>query len=126
MTLVQIHTSFYFEIYSEIHIHFEVHITSVTALWDSDSHVTIELQHLIYPRILAGFDMLVFFTNLSIMEFQVRYVTLFFLFSVLDSFEWFWMKSLHKNIQLRLEFLNAPSLVLHFSYSTLMIFYMIH
>ena len=43
MTLVQIHTSFYFEIYSEIHIHFEIHITSVTAFWDSDSHVTIEL-----------------------------------------------------------------------------------
>ena len=36
-----------------------------------------------------------------------------------DTFEWFesfWMGSLHKNIQLMLEFLNAPFLVLHFSY----------
>ena len=32
-----------------------------------------ELQHLIYPRLLTGFGMLFFFTNLSLMEFQVRY-----------------------------------------------------
>ena len=37
-------------------------------------------------------------------------------------FEWFWMESLHKNIQLMLEFLKAPFLVLHFSCSTLMTF----
>ena len=29
---------------------------------------------------------------------------------------WFWMGSLHKNIQLMLEFLKAPFLVQHFSY----------
>ena len=34
----------------------------------------------------------------SLMEFQVRYLALFLLVSVLDSFEWFWMESLHKNI----------------------------
>ena len=68
--------------------------------------------------------MLVFFTNLSLMEFQVRYLALFLLFSVIDSFEWFWMGSLHKNIQLILEFLKAPFLVLHFSYYTLMTFLM--
>ena len=28
-----------------------------------------------------------------------------------DGFEWFWMASLHKNIQLMLEFLKAPFLV---------------
>ena len=56
------------------------------------------LWHLIYPRLLTGFDMLVFFTNLSLMEFQVRYLALFLLFSVIDGFEWFWMESLHKNI----------------------------
>ena len=39
--------------------------------------------------------MLVFFPNLSLMEFQVRYLALFLLFSVIDSFEWFWMVSLH-------------------------------
>ena len=49
-----------------------------------------ELWHLIYPRFLTGFGMLVFFTNFSIMEFQVRYMALFLLFSVIDGFEWFW------------------------------------
>ena len=49
---------------------------------------------------------------LSLMEFQVRYLALFFLFSVIDGFEWFWMESLHKNIQLMLEFLKAPFLAL--------------
>ena len=58
------------------------------------------------------------------MEFQVRYLALFVLFSVIDGFEWFWMGSLHKNIQLMLEFLKAPFLVLHFSYYTLMTFLM--
>ena len=66
--------------------------------------------------------MLVFFTNLSLKEFQVRYLALFLLFSVIDDFEWFWMESLHKNIQLMQEFLKAPFLVLHFSYYTLMTF----
>ena len=41
-----------------------------------------------------------------------------------DGFKWFWMESLHKNIQLMLEFLKAPFLVLHFSYYILMIFLM--
>ena len=47
----------------------------------------LELWHLIYPRLLTGFGMLVYFTNLSLMEFQVRYLALFLLFSVIDSFE---------------------------------------
>ena len=34
--------------------------------------------------------MLVFFTNLNLMEFQVRYLALFFLFSVINGFGWFW------------------------------------
>ena len=74
--------------------------------------------------LLAEFGMLVFFTNLRLMEFQVRYSALFLLFSVIDSFEWFWVGSLHKNIQLMLEFLKAPLLVLHFSYYTLLTFLM--
>ena len=45
----------------------------------------LELWHLIYPRLLTGFGMLVFFTNLSLKEFQVRYLASFLLFSVLDS-----------------------------------------
>ena len=45
-----------------------------------------EPQHLIYPRLLTGFHMLIFFTDLSLMVFQVRYLALFFLFSVIDGF----------------------------------------
>ena len=56
------------------------------------------------------------------MEFSVRYLALFLLFSVIDGLEWLWMENLHKNIQLMLEFLKAPFLVLHFSYFTLMTF----
>ena len=66
----------------------------LTGLW------LLELGHLIYPRLLPGFGMLVFFTNLSLMEFQVRYLALFLLLSIIEGFEWFWMESLHKNIQL--------------------------
>ena len=40
------------------------------------------------------------FTSLNLMEFQVRYLALFPLFSVIEGFEWFWKESLHKNIQL--------------------------
>ena len=40
----------------------------------------LELWHLTYPRLLIQFGMLVFFTNLSLMEFQVRYLTVFLLF----------------------------------------------
>ena len=82
----------------------------------------LELWHLIYLRLPTGFGMLVFFTNIGLMEFQVIYLSLSLLFSVADGFEWFWMESLDKNIQLMLEFLKAPFLVLHFSYSTLMTF----
>ena len=82
----------------------------------------LELWHLIYPRLLTGFGMLVFFTNLRLMDFQVRYLALFLLFSVIDNFKWFWMESLHKNIQLRQEFLKTLFLVQDFSYYTLMIF----
>ena len=68
--------------------------------------------------------MLVFFTNLSLLVFEVRYLALFLLFSVIDGFKWFWMGSYHKNIQLMLEFLKAPLLLLHFSDYTLMTFLM--
>ena len=82
----------------------------------------LELWHLIYPTLLTEFGMLAFFTNLGLMEFQDRYLTLFFLFSVIDGFEWFWMESLHMNTQLILEFLKAPFLVLHISCYTFMAF----
>ena len=68
----------------------------------------LELWHLIYLKLLTGFGMLFFFTNLSLMEYQVRYLALFILFSIIGGFEWFWMESLHKNIQLMMDFLKAP------------------
>ena len=36
------------------------------------------LLHMLYPRLSTEFGMLVFFTNVSVMEFQVRYLALFF------------------------------------------------
>ena len=56
------------------------------------------------------------------MEFLVRYLVLFLLFSVVGGFGWFWKGNLNRNIQLMLEFLKGPLLVLHFSYYTLMTF----
>ena len=43
--------------------------------------------------ISKAFDrlLLVFFTNASLTEFQLRYLALFLPFSVIDSFRWFWM-----------------------------------
>ena len=58
-----------------------------------------ELWHLIYPRLLTGSGMLFFFINSNLRQFQVRQLVLIHLFSVIDSFEWFWMGSLCKNIQ---------------------------
>ena len=66
-------------------------------------------------EISKAFDMLVFFTNLSLMEFQVKYLALFLLFLVISGFRLFWMGNLHKNIQLMLVFLKGIFLVLHFS-----------
>ena len=77
----------------------------------------LELYHLIYPRLLTGFGILVFLTNLIFME-------LFCLFLLIDSFGWFWMGSLCKNIQLMVEFLKALFLVLNFSCYVVMTFLM--
>ena len=63
----------------------------------------LKLKHLIYPRVSTWFGLLIFFTNLSVMEFLLRYLASFPLFSVIDAFEWFWMGGLHKNIQLMLD-----------------------
>ena len=63
--------------------------------------------------------------GLKLMEFWVRYLTLFCLFSIVESSQWFWMASFHKNIQLILQFLEAPFLVQRFSCYTLMTFLLI-
>ena len=82
----------------------------------------LELWHLRYPRLLTGFSMLVFFTNVSPMEFQTRYLALFLPVSIIDGSELFRMEILHKDIQLMLQFLKASSLTLRFSYYRLMTF----
>ena len=79
---------------------------------------------MVYPRLSIEFGMLVFFTNSRLTEFQVRYFALFLFFLVVGGFKWFWMGSLNKNIQLILEFLKAPFLVLNFSCYTLVTFLM--
>ena len=60
--------------------------------------------------------------KLCLIEFQVGYVALFHLFSVIDGFKLFWMGSFCKNIQIMLEILKASHLVLHCN--SLMIFQM--
>ena len=60
-----------------------------------------------------------FLKNFSLTEFLVSYLALF-LFLVIRGFGLFWMGNLHKNIQLMLELLKAPFLVLHFHCYTLM------
>ena len=50
------------------------------------------------------------------------YLALFLLLSVRGGFKCFWMGYFHKNIQLILELLKAPFLVLQFSYYILMTF----
>ena len=55
---------------------------------------------------------------------QVFGLIYFFSVVIIDGFKRFWMGSLRKNIQLMLYFVNAPFLVLHLSYYTLMIFLM--
>ena len=47
----------------------------------------LKLWHLIYLRLLTRFDMLLFFPNLGLMEFQVIYLALFILFSVIEDFK---------------------------------------
>ena len=56
---------------------------------------------------------------------QVFGLISFFSVIIIDSFKWFWMGSLHKNIQRMLYFLKAPFLALHLSKYTLMIFMML-
>ena len=80
---------------------------------------------MIYLRLLTECGMLVFLTNLSLLEFQVKDLALFLLSSAIDDFGWFWMSGLHKNIQLILKFLEGSFLVLHYKlYYTFMTFLM--
>ena len=68
------------------------------------------------------YAMLVCLTNLSLKEFQVRYLALFPLFSVIDGFGSFWMENLHNKIQLMLKFRKALFLDIHIFYYLSMTF----
>ena len=78
---------------------------------------------MIYPRLLKEFGILVFFKFKSYgISGQISSLISSFLSNrqfqpILDG-------SLHKNLQLMLEFLKAPILVLYFSYYTLVTFLM--
>ena len=61
--------------------------------------------------------------KLSLTKFQVRYFPLFLLFSVIDDFEWFWMKHFHKNNQLMLSFSRLYSW--SYTFSTILITFLI-
>ena len=56
------------------------------------------------------------------MELLVRYLALFLLFSVINSFGWFLTGNLHNNIQLMVDFLIGSFMAQHFSYYTLKTF----
>ena len=71
------------------------------------------------PTLSTGFCMLVFYKNFGLMEFQVRYLALFRLSSVIDSFGWFWMEGPYKNIQLMVKFFKVQFLVQHFPHYTM-------
>ena len=73
----------------------------------------LKLQHLIYPRLLIEFGMLVFFTKLDLMKFQARYLTLFLLFSVIGDFRRRGKSS--EEYLVNAGVLKGPLLVLHFS-----------
>ena len=73
----------------------------------------LKLQHLIYPRLLIEFGMLVFFTKLDLMKFQARYLTLFLLFSVIRDFRRRGKSS--EEYLVNAGVLKGPLLVLHFS-----------
>ena len=65
------------------------------------------------------------FSPQSLMEVPVKFLVLFFHFSITDGFKRFWMKNFHKCSLLMLLFLKISFLALFFHYYTLMIFLMI-
>ena len=66
----------------------------------------LELQHLIYSRLLAGFGNASLLHKLKCCGISGQIFNLISSFSVIDGFKVFWMAILHKNIQLMLEFLG--------------------
>ena len=73
----------------QLQIFWQLHLIELLGLL-----IGLELWHLIYLRLSAGCSKLAYFTNLNLMEFQVKYLTLFRVFSVIDGFRRFWMGSI--------------------------------
>ena len=69
-------------LFDQLHIFSRLHLIELLKLLTGLG--LLELWHLIYPRLLTEFGMLIFFTSL-----KVRYLALFLLLSVIDSFKWF-------------------------------------
>ena len=59
----------------------QLYLIELLGLWTGLG--LLKLLHLIYSRLLTGFSVLVFITNWSLTEFQVRYLALFLLFSIM-------------------------------------------
>ena len=87
------------------------------------SGVLIQLMH---PRRSTEFGKLVLFTSLGLVEFQVRNLALFLLFSVIGGFWWFWMgwEVFTRISSSCWSSSKVQFLVLHFSFCTLMTFLM--
>ena len=80
-----------------------------------------------YLLIGVGLGILVSISQSQVIwDFVCQVFSLFPLLLVIDTFKWFWMESLRKVIQAMLDFLHHPSLILHFSYHTLITFLIIY
>ena len=88
------------------------------------SRSTADLLTVVFDRMATAFNRpgatrpvalgtLVFFTNLRLVEFLIRYLTLFLLFSVIGGSKGFCMGNLHYNIQLMLKCLKGSFFLLH-------------
>ena len=53
--------------------------------WAFNGTDLLDLQHLIYPKLLAGFGVPIIFIDLSLVEFYLMYLVLFCLFSGISS-----------------------------------------
>ena len=86
----------------------------------------LKLWYLIGRRLWKGYDMLVFFTNWSLMKFQFGCLVLFCLFWIIGGgFRLFSMRSLSKNTYpVNLDFFKSQFLILHFSYCRSMTFFL--
>ena len=84
----------------------------------------LKLKHLIYPRLLPGLRMLVFFKKLRLMEFWVRFMALFGLFLVIEGLNVVLDGKSSEEYPFTAGIPQGFILVTHFSHHTLMAFLM--